>query len=62
MNSLEIARDLTVAALANCDNITARKECGEDVGEMFAAIHKSVESTIANLKSKEVYLDSDNVF
>lgn len=61
MNSLEIARDLTVAVLANCDNITTCKESGEDVGELFAAIHKSVESTIANLKSKEVHLDSDNV-
>ena len=61
MNSLEIARDLTVAALANCGNITARKECGEDVGELFAAIHKSVESTIADLKSEKVQLDPDNV-
>lgn len=61
MNSLEIARDLTVAALANCDNITTCKESGEDVVELFTAIYKSVDIIIADLKPTEVQLNPDNV-
>jgi len=54
--TLQIAKDITVAAISNSPSVLADRDAGVFIGEMFTAIHDAVVKA-----NKDVISENQNV-